>query len=269
MPFRVTGMKWHRIRAILWQELFVVYRSGEVITDIVVFPLAHIVVFGFISLYLSAENPEAGQLVLVGMLLWQVIWIIEYAVTLGSLWNIWSRNLTNLFITPLRLPEYIAAHTLSGIVKALVILGIGALLSAYVFDFNLLDVGILPLTLAFLNFALFSFAMGVAILGFIFRYGTRIQAVAWGAVTLFQPLTAAFYPVEVMPTILQYIAYLFPATYTFEAVRYALLNNGEVAWNLFGIAFAENIFYCIVCTLAFVSMYNTSRDTGQFARNEA
>jgi ABC-2 type transport system permease protein len=106
-------MSWTRIKAILLQEWYVLYRSGEVITDIVVFPVGHIVVFGFISLFLSQENKELGELVLLGMILWQVVWIVEYALTLGSLWNIWSRNLTNLFISPLRLSEYIFAHTMS------------------------------------------------------------------------------------------------------------------------------------------------------------
>ena len=261
-------MNARRIGAILSQELFVMYRSGEVIADIFVFPIANIIVFGYLSLYLSANNLVAGHLVLMGMLLWQMIWIIEYSVTLGSLWNIWSRNLTNLFIAPLRLHEYILAHTLSGIVKAIFILIVGGVLSVYLFNFNLLSLGILPLLLIGLNFTLFSYALGIVLLGLIFRFGTRIQAVAWGVVSLFQPLCAAFYPLQVMPVALQYLALLFPATYTFEAARYSLIHT-DIAWRLLGAAFAENIVYCILGTMAFMYMYTRSRDTGQFARNEA
>ena len=262
-------IQFRRVRAILWQELFITWRSGEVFADIFIFPFANIIVFGFLSLYLSGENPLTGQLVLLGMLLWNIIWIVQYCVTLGSLWNIWTRNLTNLFITPMRLREYILAHTLSGIVKSLLVLVLSSILAVFAFDFNLLSVGIAPLALAFLNFALFAYALGITLLGLIFRYGTRIQAAAWATVSFFQPLSAAFYPLEVMPVALQLFAKLFPATYTFEAARYALFNNGEIAWRLFGIAFIENIFYCIVCTILFVYLYNKSRDTGQFARNES
>jgi ABC-2 type transport system permease protein len=261
-------MSWTRIKAILLQEWYVLYRSGEVITDIVVFPVGHIVVFGFISLFLSQENKELGELVLLGMILWQVVWIVEYALTLGSLWNIWSRNLTNLFISPLRLSEYIFAHTLSGVVKAFLVFVCGSALSYYVFNFNILDAGILVLTLTFINLSLFAYALGVAILGLIFRFGTRVQAAAWGLVTILQPLMAPFYPVDVMPQIMQYIAYLFPATYTFEAARHGLATGGEVAWGLFAISFVGNGIYCVVCTFLFLRMYDVSRDTGQFARNE-
>lgn len=257
-----------RVRAVLWQEFFVLRRSGEVIADIIIFPFTNVVVFGFLSLYLSAHNPLAGHTVIFGMLLWNVIWIIEYSITLGSLWNIWSRNLTNLFVAPLTLQEYILAHTLSGILKSLVVLILSALLSVWVFNFNILDVGWLPLLLIMINFSLFAYALGVFILGMIFRYGLRIQAAAWSAVGLFQPLCAALYPLDVLPIVLQYIALAFPATYTFEAARFALATGGEVAWMQFGIAFAQNIVYCVFCTWAFYKMYNHSRNSGQFARNE-
>lgn len=257
-----------RIRGILWQELFVTLRSAEVFADIFVFPFANVIIFGFISVYLSTQNPIAGRMVLLGMLLWQIIWIVQYSVTVGSLWNIWSRNLTNLFMTPLRLEEYIIAHTLSGIVKAVLVLLVSALLSSFAFHFNVFEMGFGALVLVMLNFILFAYALGVALLGIIFRYGTRVQAAAWAAVTFIQPLVAAFYPVEVLPGVFRAFAYLMPATHAFEAARYALMNGGTIAWGSFGIAFLENIVYVVLCSMLFVYMYNTSRDTGQFARNE-
>src|SRR5436853_2757453 len=258
-------MKLRRITAILMQEFFVTTRSVEVVMDIFFFPLINIVVFGFLSLYLEGSNESiVGQYVLLGMLLWQVIWIIEYSVAVGSLWNIWARNLSNMFIAPLMVKEYILAHTLSGIAKASFMLLFSATLSFFVFKLNILTIGILPLTLAFINFAFFAFSMGIAILGLIFRYGTRIQAFAWGVVPVFQPLSAAFYPLKVMPLPLQFVAYLFPPTYTFEAARYSLAYH-IINWQLFGISFAENIFYCIVCIIFFSKMFEKSRDTGQFA----
>lgn len=262
-------MNLRRVKAILWQELYVTYRSGEVFADIFIFPFAQIIVFGFISLYLSAENPALGKLVLLGMLLWQIIWIVQYSVTLGSLWNIWSRNLTNIFITPIAVGEYIAAHTISGMIKALVVVGFAAVLSFFAFDFNILEVGLLSLLLIFVNFVLFAYALGIVLLGLIFRFGTRIQAAAWATVSFFQPLSAAFYPVAVLPIVLQYFAYLFPATYVFEAARHAISNGGEVAWSLFAIATGLNILYGLVCTRIFFYFFAKSLDTGQFSRNES
>ena len=262
-------MNTRRIKGILWQELFVLRRSYEVIADIIVFPFTNILVFGFLSVYLSGDNPLAAKYVLSGMLLWGVIWIVQYSVTLGSLWNIWSRNLSNIFIAPITLGEYITAHTLSGILKAFVVLLVNAILSVFVFDFNLLDMGLPTLALAFVNFSLFAYALGIFLLGLIWQYGTRIQAVSWSLVGLIQPLVAAFYPLSVLPYVIQAIAILFSPTFVFEATRFALANNGAVAWDLFLIAFLQNVVYCIVATRLFVRMYDRSRDSGQFSRNES
>ncbi len=253
----------------MWQELYVTYRSGEVFADIFIFPFANILVFGFISLYLSGENPVAGKLVLLGMLLWQIIWIVQYSVTLGSLWNIWSRNLTNIFIAPIAVGEYILAHTISGMVKSIVVVGFAAVLSYFAFGFNILEIGFVPLLMIFVNFVLFAYALGIVLLGLIFRYGTRIQAVAWGTVSFFQPLSAAFYPVDILPTALQYFAYLFPSTYVFEAARHALFTGGDIALSLFAIATGLNIVYCLVCSRLFLHLFAKSLDTGQFSRNES
>ncbi len=261
-------MNLQRIKAILLQEWYITIRSMEVVIDVFFYPFVNIIVFGFLSLYLSGTNREAGQFVLLGMLLWQVVWVVQYSVSLGSLWNIWAKNLSNMFIAPLTISEYLLAETITGILKAIFILTGGAVISAYLFDFDLLQMGILPIFLTFINLSFFAFSLGVAIIGLIFRFGTRIQALAWGLIAIFQPLSAAFYPLSIMPPVLQQVAYLFPATFSFEAARYALATQ-TVNWQLFGIAFAENLIYFALCMLFFHYMYKKSRDTGQFARNES
>jgi ABC-2 type transport system permease protein len=263
-------MSLNRIIAILWQELFVTIHSTEVIVDIVFYPLVNVVVFGFLSLYLGGNDRGVeGHYVLLGMLLWQIIWIVQYSITLGSLWNVWSRNLSNMFIAPLRVTEYLFAQGLSGVIKAILIVAVGGVMSGLMFDFDTFEIGIVPLLLTFVSFVIFAFATGVAVLGLIFRYGTRIQALAWGLIAIFQPLSAAFYPVGVLPPVLRYIAYVFPPTLTFEAARWGMVHHHDVNWRLFGISFAENVIYFALCVWCFTRLYRKSRDTGQFARNEA
>src|ERR1041384_1714245 len=129
-------------------------------------------------------------------------------MSLGALWNVWSHNFSNMFITPLSMLEYVLAQLLSAALKALVLLIVIACIAAYVFDFDLFSMGLGNLTLLFLNLLCFAYSVGLFIIGIIFRLGTRIQALAWGLVLIFQPLTAAYYPLSVMPPVLQMVAYL-------------------------------------------------------------
>ncbi|HET8998010.1 MAG TPA: ABC transporter permease [bacterium] len=257
-----------RIGAILVQEFYITKRSLEVIMDLFFTSLMTVIVFGFVSRFLvGVLNAYTGSYLILGMLLWEVIRVNQYSLSVGSLWNIWSRNLSNLFIAPLTMKEYIAAHMLSGLLKTLLIFGTVSAVAAAGFQFDILRLGILNLTLFFTNLTVFSWSLGLVLLGVIFLVGTRIQALAWGLVFLFQPLTAAFYPVGVLPPVVQRIAYALPPTFVFEAARQALAT-GAVNWTYAAIAFGENLVYFGLALAAFTLMFARARNTGQFARNE-
>jgi ABC-2 type transport system permease protein len=257
-----------RIKAVLIQEYFITLNSMEVFMDIFFFPSMTIILFGFLSSYLTGSGGgNTGHIVLMGMLLWEIVFIAQYSVSVGSLWNIWSRNLSNMFITPLDIKEYIFAHVVSGSIKSLLVFLLTAGLSVLVFDYNIFGLGLINLFLFYINLLMFAVAVGLAILGLIFAYGTRIQAFAWGLLPIFQPLTAALYPVEVLPFPLKETAYVFPPTYIFESARKSLVTGG-VVWDQILISFLINILYVVLSILFFRYMFRRSRISGQFARNE-
>jgi ABC-2 type transport system permease protein len=260
-------MSLNRIRAVLFQEFFIT-KDLTVIMDLPFFSIIAIIVFGFMSNFLSgAGNPIVARYFLIGALLWDVIRITQYSMSVEALWNVWSRNLCNMFITPMSLKEYLIAQMISGVIKASVTIIFTSLVVALAFNFNLLSLGILNLLLLLINLVIFSWSSGMIILGIIFRYGTRLQSLAWGLIALLQPLTAAFFPISVLPRYLQMIAYLFPPTYVFEAARLSL-STSLTNWNLIGIAFIENVIYFVISIWFINLMFKNSKKQGQFARNE-
>jgi ABC-2 type transport system permease protein len=257
-----------RVRAVLLQEAFITGRSVEVLVDLPFWSVMTVVVFGFVTRFLSTVmNPTIAQYLYMGTLMWEIMRVTQYSMSLGALWNVWSHNFSNMFIAPLSMLEYVLAQMVSAAVKAFVLFGLVAAIAAAFFDFNLFSMGLGTLGLAFLTLLWFAYSIGLFILGIIFRLGTRIQALAWGLVLIFQPLTAAFYPLSVMPPIMQFIARLFPPTYAFEAAR-AALSTPEVSWGWFAIATVENVLYFALSVWFFQYMFRRSRETGQFARNE-
>lgn len=263
-----TAVSTSRVQAILLQEAFITARSVEVIVDLPLWTLMSVVVFGFVTRFLaSVTNPTFAQYLYMGTLLWEVMRIAQYSMTLGALWNVWSHNFSNMFIAPLSMLEFVLAQMLSALVKCVLLFAVAALIAAFAFDFNVLDMGVATLVLGFVNLVWFGYTTGLFILGIILRVGTRIQALAWGLVLIFQPLTAAFYPLSVMPPVMQAIARAFPPTYVFEAAR-AGLSSPEVHWDWLGISALENLAYFIAATWFFKYMYRRSRESGQFARNE-
>ncbi|HUZ77934.1 MAG TPA: ABC transporter permease [Chloroflexota bacterium] len=250
------------------QEVFITVRSVEVLVDLPWFSVMTVVVFGFITKFLSTVvDPTVARYLFLGTLLWEVIRIAQYSMSLAALWNIWSHNFCNMFITPLSVVEYVLAQILSATLKAAVLFLLVATVAAVGFGFNLFAIGVGNLALLFANLLVFAWSIGLLILGIILRLGTRIQALAWGFVFLFQPLSAAYYPLKVLPPALQWVARAFPPTYVFEAAR-ASLARPAIHWDDISLAAAENAFYFVLCCAFFSFMYRRSRQTGQFARNE-
>lgn len=259
-------MSFDRIKALLLEEYFITKRSLEVIVDLFFLSLMTVVVFGFFSRFLSSRvDGPAAHYLLLGMLLWEVVRVTQYSISLGAMWEVWSRNLTNLFVTPLQFGEYLAAAVISGAIKSAVILTTVSLIASILFDFNITGIGIANLLLAFMNLSIFAIAVGLIILGIIFRYGTRIQALAWGVIFLFQPLTAVYFPIDTLPPFLETLAHFFPPTYVFEMAR-DNLSDQSVQWGMVLTPLLLNILYISGSLAFFGLMYTASRRTGQFAK---
>lgn len=257
-----------RMFAITLQELFITRRSFVVAIDLFYWPIMATVVFGFINLYLSGGKASlSGKHIILGILLWEVVRTAQYATTVSTMWNVWSRNLSNMFISPLSVREYLLAQMYTGVIKTAFIFIIVSLITFFLFDFNIFILGPLNIVLYFANLIVFAWTVGIIILGVIFKFGTRLEALAWSTIFLFQPLSATFFPLNILPKLLQTVAQFIPATHIFEAAR-GNLQNPRTDWQRIGLASLENALYFTAAIMLFTYFFKKSCETGQFARNE-
>ncbi|HUS26733.1 MAG TPA: ABC transporter permease [Nevskiaceae bacterium] len=257
-----------RMYGLILQELCITMRSLEIFMDILFFPMMNVILFGLITQFVGNVHAATnGQYLILGILLWEIVAINQYNVTVSSLWSVWSHNLTNIFMAPISIIEYLGAHVIAAFLRTVFVVTLLAIGTYFFFGFNLLSVGLVNALLFFINLSIFAWWIGIMLLGLIFRYGTRIQAIAWGTIFFFQPLTASFFPVTVLPGFLQAVAYALPGTYVFEAGRQALTHGG-INWRYHGIAFALNVGYMALAALVFYGLFQRSKQTGQFARND-
>jgi ABC-2 type transport system permease protein len=204
-------MSWQRIKGIILQEAYVARREATVWVDLIVVSTMSVVVFGFLSRYLTqSQNRTAATYVILGLLLWEVTRINQWCVSVNSLWNMWSSNLTNVFVTPISIPEYIAGNCILAFVKTTAVSIVLSVAAALAFDFNILSLGAPTLVLCLMIMTVFAWALGWLLLGVIFRYGITVQSVAWGTIFFLQPLCAVFFPLAVLPEPLHPIARLLP-----------------------------------------------------------
>lgn len=265
-------MRWSAIRAVLRQEVYVTLASWEVIFDTVIFTLANVLLFGFIAHYLAIDSSGGAQTLqieslVIAVVFWEVLRIAQYSTSVSSMWNVWSHNLCNMFIAPIKVMEYLLAHVLAATIKSTIILVSSAILVAVVFNINVLDLGLGIILFGYLNMIVFGTAVGLILVGLVFQFGTKVQALTWGTIFMIQPLCAVFFPVSVLPAFLQPIAYAFPATYFFEWLRATYegvaYSSGQVL-----AAFAFNLFYLAAACWIFSRQLAAAKRSGQLVRND-
>src|SRR5262245_31367711 len=103
-------MNWQRISALMLRYLFLYRRSPPRILEIFFWPVMELLVWGFLYKFLIANNTFNWISYLISaMIFWDIIYRAQQGVTIAFLEDIWSRNLLNLFVAPLRRSEFIAA----------------------------------------------------------------------------------------------------------------------------------------------------------------
>src|SRR5690606_15194817 len=93
--------------------------------------------------------------------------------------------------------------------------------------------------------------IGLFVSGLILLYGNRVEIFAWSFGAIISPLSAVYYPIEILPPAVQIISRLLPTTYVFQGLR-QLINSGTVNYYEIGFSFLLAVIYLSV-TLVFIT----------------
>ncbi|CAF0701167.1 ABC transporter permease [Candidatus Methylacidithermus pantelleriae] len=255
-------MKLCRIQALLLRYLFV-YRNPLRSLEAFFWPVMDLLVWGFVTHYLESAHRTlpAGITFLIGaMIFWDILYRSQQGLTLAFLEDVWSRNVLNLFSSPLHLREFLAATYLAGLLKTTVIAVLLTLLAYSLWGFNLWAIGtrLAPLTG---NLILMGWSLGMLTTGLILRWGQAAEALAWAVPFFIQPFAAVFYPLAVLPSWVRRFAWFIPATHVFEGLR-EVLSSGQLSWNHLLWASGLNAIYLLLAGVCFYRLYTSARVRG-------
>jgi ABC-2 type transport system permease protein len=252
-----------RISGVLMRHLYLYPTSPSRLMEIFYWPVLDLLVWGFLTIYL-ASHPGAlshwTAFFLGAMILWDILFRSQQAVCISFLEEIWSRNLLNLFASPLSPGEFIAATMMLSFVKFLLAGTVTVTLAALLFSFNMFQLGfwLIPLVL---NLIAMGWVIGIATTAIILRYGERAEVLAWGLALLIQPFAAVFYPVSALPSFLRPISYALPCTYVFEGMR-EVISTGTASAGNFWPPIVLNIAMLAASWAFFKFMYRQAQEQG-------
>jgi ABC-2 type transport system permease protein len=222
-----------RMHAIAVRHAYVLKRSPHRLFDIVIWPAVDVVLFGSIGIFAASRAAGAAQQValylLVGVVLWHVVYQAQIAVATGFLEETWSRTMLNLMVTPMREWEYLAGVALFGLVKLVAGVGVVALIAwgAYAFNITTLGFGLIPIAALLLAIG---WAIAMFVVGLVLRFGSGAEALAWGILFVIMPLSGVFYPVSALPPVIRPIGEALPTTHAFAAGR-VFAAGGATPWH--------------------------------------
>jgi ABC-2 type transport system permease protein len=252
-----------RVAAMVLRYWYLLRSSFARLAELIYWPTVQMLMWGFLQTYLAGQTnlyARAGGVLIGAVMLWDILFRGQLGFSISFLEEMWSRNLGNLMISPLRPAEFVAALMVMSIIRLAIGMVPVTLLAIWFFGFNLWALG-LALVAFFANLMLTGWAVGVFVSGLVLRNGLGAETFAWSIMFLFLPLACVYYPVAVLPDWLQLIAWSLPPTYVFEGMR-ALLFDQTFRADLMIQSLALNAVWFALAVAAFLALLASARRNG-------
>ena len=262
-PGEFSGLSGRRIAAMLTRYLYLLRSSWPRLFELMYWPAVQMLSWGFLQLYINQNAgffARAGGMFIGAVLLWDILFRGQLGFSISFLEEMWSRNLANLMISPLKPIEFLLALIVMSAVRLAIGMVPVALLALAFFGFNLFGLG-LALVAFVVNLTLTGWAIGIFVSGLVLRNGLGAENLAWTIMFLFLPLTCVYYPVAVLPSWLQIFAWMLPPTYVFEGLR-ALLFDHVFRADLMLQSFALNIALFAAAGAGYLALLKSARRAG-------
>ena len=249
------------------RHLYLYKRSLPRLMEIFYWPFLDLLLWGFISLYLVRFRegmPNFVAFLLGALILWDILFRSQQGISVSFLEDVWARNLLNLFASPLKPMEYISGLVLVSFFKITIAGAVLSLLAWLLYSFNIFVIGI-SLVPFILSLVVLGLAIGIFTTALILRFGQQAEVLAWGIALIFQPVSAVFYPVSVLPPFLQAVARYVPASYIFEGMR-AVVTTGKFPLTELLWSFGLDALYLLAALFIFRRVLRVVRKLGLLAR---
>jgi ABC-2 type transport system permease protein len=252
-----------RVGAMILRYWYLLRSSWPRLLELVYWPAVQMMMWGFLQHYIDQNASffaRAGGTFIGAVLLWDILFRGQLGFSVSFLEEMWSRNMGNLMISPLRPGELIAALMAMSVVRLAIGMVPVSLLAIAFFGFNVWSMG-LALAAFFANLILTSWAIGIFVSGLVLRNGLGAENLAWTIMFIFLPLTCVYYPVATLPSWLQAVAWTLPPTYVFEGMR-TLLTERAFRADLMLEALALNAVFFALAVAAFLALLESARRNG-------
>ena len=220
----------------------------------------------------GSQDVDGRYLVLflvIGTLVWRYLSLIFYWITDVIGMERWEGTIEYTLMAPVRRVTHMAGQTIFAVAYSLVFSSIILVVTVLLFDIDMTNAnilgGILMLMVGSLSF------IGVGIMGSVLpllfpERGSQMTHVIIAVLLL---VSGVYYPVSVLPELLQKLAVISPATYVLDGTRLALLEGTPTAelWPLIWPTFIMGLIAIPLGLWVFSVAERYAKRSGKLHRN--
>lgn len=260
-----SGFKasFRRISAMVTRYGYLMLASWPRLLELAYWPTIQMILWGLINRHLMGQTDATVQgagILISAALLWDILYRAQLGVSLVFFEELYSRNLGNLFVSPLRPGELAASLLIVSLLRTLFGVGIAAALAWVLYEFSIFKLGF-PLLAFFSNLLIMGWAIGLMIVAMVLRYGLGMEGFAWAIIFAFAPLSGIYYPLSVLPDGVREIAWFLPSSHVFEGMR-TLMATGVFQSDQLLLAALLNVFYLVLGLSLYALAIHTARKNG-------
>jgi ABC-2 type transport system permease protein len=223
----VIERNWYLVKRYAWWEVaFFLWTAANTLTIV------------FIGKGVEAAGGQVDvnrltTILLIGAVIWSYLGIIFEITTETVAWERWEGTIEYTFMAPLSRPVHLIGMGIFAVFYGVVRAGIVFAVIAAFFGLHMPDANFASalVLLAIASVSFIGIGMMTAVLPLISpEKGTQLGYIAQGLMLV---VSGVYYPVSVLPTWMEWIATISPATYALEGIRDAILEGrGVVAlWD--------------------------------------
>ena len=210
-------------RYIWWDVAFFLWTVANTLTIVYIAK-------GFAATGAKLDVNRATAVLLIGAVVWAYLGIIFEFLTETDAWERWEGTIEYTFMAPLSRAMHLGGSGVFAVLYGLIRATLLFIAVALFFGLALPDanyVGALAV-LVIASVSFFGIGMMTAVLPLISpEKGAQLGFVAQGMLLV---VSGVYYPISVLPTWMEWIAKVSPATYALRGIRASILDGAGVAW---------------------------------------
>jgi ABC-2 type transport system permease protein len=236
-------------------------RNVFTLFELFFWPMISLLSIGLLTRFLQVTEGMVSFL-LVGAIALTIMQVAQMDVAYVLLFDMWSKSIKNTFIAPIKSYHLVFGALLFGIVRGSVVFAILVIVSRYLFGFDFLIGGPLPVLIFLAGVFSVAAVIGITVCISILTFGQKADVAAWSLSGLILLVSGIYYPVAVLPPALQVLARAIPLTYFLEYYRSVFIPG---PYNL-ALGAALTVLYLTVGLILFDRSIERARRTGILLR---